>query len=111
MFVCFSLCFSLCLCVNVKNVDMNVGTELLSACTPMYDTSDTTSEMAILIGVICMDINMIVSCSHSLDTMTCDVIMMLFIVSDMMHMNAIDTMFLLIVGLLDCGLCLAPLAR
>jgi hypothetical protein len=37
------------------------GTELLSACTPMYDTSDSTTEIAKLIGVLCMDMNMIVS--------------------------------------------------
>jgi hypothetical protein len=36
-------------------------TELLSACTPMYDTSDLSSEISHLIGVICMDMNMIVS--------------------------------------------------
>mmetsp|Transcript_34583 Transcript_34583/g.64529 ORF Transcript_34583/g.64529 Transcript_34583/m.64529 type:complete len:847 (+) Transcript_34583:126-2666(+) len=39
--------------------DFATGTELLAACTPMYDQTNP-SEMAILIGVICMDINMIV---------------------------------------------------
>ena len=47
----------MCVCVLVD-------TELLTACTPMYDTSDASEEMAILIGVICMDINMMVSVKH-----------------------------------------------
>mmetsp|Transcript_18889 Transcript_18889/g.31516 ORF Transcript_18889/g.31516 Transcript_18889/m.31516 type:complete len:755 (-) Transcript_18889:211-2475(-) len=40
--------------------DFATGTELLTACTPMYDVSDISNEIAQLIGVICMDMNMIV---------------------------------------------------
>jgi hypothetical protein len=51
------LCVFTCLAKIILNFVL--GTELLAACTPMYDNTNP-SEMAILIGVICMDMNMIV---------------------------------------------------
>ena len=50
--------------MTAKNSDMPavqpVDTELLSACTPLYDTSDPSLELSVLIGAVCMDINLIV---------------------------------------------------
>jgi hypothetical protein len=39
--------------------DAITGTELLAACTPLYDTTDPTVEISVTIGVVCMDLNVI----------------------------------------------------
>lgn len=44
----------------VSYVDAITGTDLLAACTPMYDFTDSSTEVSILLGVVCMDINLIV---------------------------------------------------
>jgi uncharacterized protein YegL len=39
--------------------DAITGTELLAACTPLYDTTDPTVEISVTFGVVCMDLNVI----------------------------------------------------
>jgi hypothetical protein len=41
--------------------DYTTGTELLSACTPLYDKSNNQSDVSVIFGVVCMDINVMVS--------------------------------------------------
>ena len=41
--------------------DFATGTELLSACAPMYDNADSNGLVSVLMGVLCMDINIIES--------------------------------------------------
>jgi hypothetical protein len=43
--------------------DFATGTELLSACTPVYDRSDPSKKYSLLAGVVCMDMNILVSIS------------------------------------------------
>ena len=39
--------------------DAITNTELLAACTPLYDTTDPTVEISVTFGVVCMDLNVI----------------------------------------------------
>jgi hypothetical protein len=39
--------------------DAITGTEMLSSCTPLYDTTDPTVEISVTVGVACMDLNVI----------------------------------------------------
>lgn len=41
--------------------DIVTGTELLSACAPMYDNTDTNGLISVIMGVLCMDMNIIES--------------------------------------------------
>ena len=44
--------------------DFATGTELLSACAPMYDNGATNGLVSVLMGVVCMDMNIIDSVSN-----------------------------------------------
>ena len=44
--------------------DFATGTELMSACTPVYDRSDPSKKYSLFIGVVCMDMNILMSISH-----------------------------------------------